>query len=410
MLQRCWILCVIASAATATVLAEDWPQWQGPERTAVSRETGLLKSWPKNGPRLLWRAEGLGAGYSTPSVAAGRVYTMGNRGRTEFVFGLDEATGQEVWSSPVGPVRAGGGGYPGPRCTPTVDGDRVYALGLNGDLVCLDTAGGQLQWRKDLRKDFGGSVGGWGYSESPLVDGDRVLCTPGGRTATLAALHKTTGETIWQAAVPGGDEAAYSSIIAADVAGQRQYVQFLDGGVVGVAAVDGSFLWRYDKPANGTANCSTPIFHDNCVFAASGYGTGGGLVRLTRRGERTEAKEVYFTRRMQNHHGGMVLVNGYLYGANEGELVCLDFKTGKVLWGERRPGKGSITCADGRLYYRNERGPVVLVEVNPSRYVERGRFEPPQPSGQPAWAHPVIANGKLLIADQDQLLCYDVKQ
>jgi hypothetical protein len=334
---------------------------------------------------------------------------MGNRDRTEYVLALDEGTGKELWSAEVGPVRAGGGGYPGPRCTPTVDGDRLYALGLNGDLLCLESATGQLHWRKDLRKDFGGSVGGWGYSESPLVDGDKLLCTPGGRKATLVALNKLTGDTIWQAAVPAGDSAAYSSIIVADMAGQRQYVQFLSGGVVGVAAADGRFLWRYNAPANGTANCSTPIFHDNCVFAASNYNTGGGLVRLNRQGQRTDAKEVYFTRRLQNHHGGIVLVNGCLYGSTQDALVCLDFKTGKVLWSERKAGKGSIAYADGRLYYRNEGGPVMLVDASPMGYVVRGRFEPPKPSGQPAWAHPVIANGKLLIADQDQLFCYDVK-
>src|SRR5260370_56127 len=228
-------------------------------------------------------------------------------------------------------------------------------------------------------------MSGWGYSESPLVDGSKVLATPGGKKATLVALDKKTGETIWTAQVPQGDGAGYASIIAADVDGQRQYIQFLGGGVVGIAAADGKFLWRYNKPHNGTANCSTPIHHDNCVFAASSYGTGGGLVKLSRHGTETTAEEVYFTKHMKNHHGGMVLVDGYLYGSDEGLLTCLDFKTGKVMWEDRRPGKGSIAYADGHLYYRNEGGPIVLVEANPNKYGEQGRFLQPHRTVARAW-------------------------
>jgi outer membrane protein assembly factor BamB len=388
----------------------DWPQWQGPSRTAISHETGLLKTWPKDGPPLAWKATGLGDGYSTPSVAGGRVFTMGNREGTEYVLALDEKGGKEVWATATGPVRANGGGYAGPRCTPTVDGDLLYALGLNGDLVCLESATGELRWKKDLRKDFDGRPGGWGYSESPLVDGDRLIVTPGGKAATLVALDKKTGDTVWKAQVPQGDGAAYSSVIAADLDGQRQYIQFLSRGVVGVAAADGKFLWRYDRPHNGTANCSTPLYQDGCVFAASGYGTGGGLARLEKAGDKVTAVEVFFTKKMQNHHGGMVLQDGHIYGSNEGQLTCLDFKTGTVKWEDRKPGKGSIAVADGQIYYRNEGGPVVLADMTPAGYTERGRFTPPDRSGKPSWPHPVIANGKLYLRDQDVLLCYDVKQ
>ncbi len=387
----------------------DWPQWQGVGRNSISTETGLLKSWPDGGPPLAWKAKGLGDGFSTPSVAAGRVYTMGNRGKTEYIVAIDEDNGKLLWGAAIGPVRSGGGGYAGPRCTPTVDGDFVFALGLNGDLVCVAALNGKEQWRRDLVKDFQGSAGGWGYCESPLVDGDKVICTPGG-ASTIVALNKKTGETIWAASVPANDGAAYASAIAADVNGQRQYIQFVNGGVVGIAAEDGKFLWRYDHPANGTANCSTAIFHDGQVFAASGYGTGGGLAKLTRENGVTRADEVYFTRHMKNHHGGMVLVDGYVYGANDpSQLVCLEFATGKVQW-DHRAGKGSIAAADGRLYYRDEGGAILLVDASPQAYVEKGRFEQPDRSGQPAWPHPVMANGKLYIRDQDILLCYDIKE
>jgi outer membrane protein assembly factor BamB len=386
----------------------DWPQWLGARRDGLSRETGLLQEWPRGGPRLLWKTRGLGRGYSTPSVAAGRVFTMGNRRGKEYVLAFDELTGKRLWATALGPVRSSGGGFPGPRSTPTVDGEWVYALGLAGDLACLEASTGKRRWQRNLRRRFGGQAGTWGYSESPLVDGDRVVCTPGGRRATLVALRKQTGKTIWRAAVPGGDTAAYSSVVIADAGGRRQYVQFLSGGLVGVSARRGRFLWRYRKPANSTANCCTPVVSGQHVFAASGYDTGGGLVKLSRGGR---ARQVYFTRAMKNQHGGMVLVDGHLYGCTDpGLLVCLDFKTGRVRWKSRHPGKGSLAYADGRLYYRNEGGPLILVEANPRRYEERGYLSQPARSGSRAWPYPVIANGRLYLRDQGVLLCYDVKR
>ncbi len=406
-----------AGGQTPSGMRYDWPQWRGPERTAVSRETGLLQNWPEKGPPLAWSVKGLGEGYSTPTVADGRIFLMGNRARVEWVVALEEGTGKQLWSAEVGPVRGGGGGYPGPRCSPTADGGLIYALGLNGDLVCLEAAAGKERWRKDLGKDFGGSVGGWGYSESPLIDGDVLVCTPGGDRATLVALDKKTGDVIWRGAVAGlrGKKrpfatAAYSSAVVAEVDGVKQYVQFLDGGAVGVAAKDGKLLWHYDRPANETANCATPVYHDGHVFAASAYTAGGGLVKLTRQAGEFRAEEVYFTKRLRNQHGGVVLVDGYLYGSDEESLTCLEFKTGKVQWADRDAGKGSIAYADGRLYYRNEGGPIILAEANPRRYVECGRFEQPRQSGAPAWPHPVLANGKLYVRDQDVLLCYDVRR
>lgn len=388
----------------------DWPQWQGADRTALSKETGLLKTWPKSGPRLTWKAKQLGGGYSTPSVAAGRVFGMGYRGNDEIVWALDEATGEELWSKRIAAANRRINYNEGSRCTPTVDGDWLYALGTSGDLVCLEAASGKERWHKNLVKDFGGGIPGWGYCESPLIDGNTVVATPGGQSATLVALDKNTGKTIWKAQVPGGDPAHYSSAIAADAFGTRQYIQFLRGGVVSVAADSGKFLWRYNNPANGTANCSTPIYHNEKVFAASGYGTGGGLVSLKHDNDAFTAEQIYFTKQMKNQHGGMVLIDGYIYGSDEGLLTCLEFATGKLMWEDRKPGKGSIAYADGQLYYRNEGGPIVLVDATPKNYAERGRFVQPEKSGKATWPHPVIANGRLYIRDQDMMFCYDVKQ
>lgn len=403
------LVVLVSTFAAAPAPNFDWPQWQGRERTAVSRETGLLQDWPKDGPPLLWKANNLGGGFSTPSVTQGRVFGMGFRDNDEIVWALDEKTGAEVWAVKIADANHRVGYNEGPRCTPTVDGERLYVLGLGGDLVCLKTSSGAEVWRKNLYKDFGGQVGPWGYSESPLIDGDKVLCTPGGKMATLVALDKKTGETVWKGVASKGDSAHYSSLIAVDFADQREYIQFLSGGVVGFSG-DGEYLWRYDHPHNSTANCSTPLYRDGYVFAASAYGTGGGLIKLSRDGNSIKVeKEIYFTSKMKNHHGGMVLIGDYLYGSDEGQLTCLEFKTGAVQWAERKAGKGSIAYADGRLYYRNENGPTILVEANPKAYVEHGRFTPPR-TGKPAWPHPVLANGKLLIRDQQYLYCYDVKR
>jgi outer membrane protein assembly factor BamB len=397
--------------------AFDWPQWQGPDRNAVSKETGLLNQWPKDGPPLAWEAKGLGGGYSGPSVAAGRVFGMGNRGKDEVVWALSEKDGQELWAMPIGPAyqQRAPQGKEGPACTPTVDGELLYAVGLGGELACLQVADGKIVWHKNLATDFGGKAPNWSYRESPLVDGDKVVCTPGGQAATLVALDKKTGATVWKSQVPGGPPAAYASAIVIDCAGQRQYVQFTQRGLVAVAADDGKFLWRYDRPANRMGiNITTPLCRGDEVFASSAYGTGGGLVKLSKDGQGgVKAEEVYFTKNMQNHHGGMILVDGYLYGAtggNEGgRLCCLDFATGKVMWDQRDVPKGSVALADGRLYYRTEAGPVILIEPSPKGYVERGRFNQPDRSRANAWPHPVVANGKLYLRDQDVLLCYDVK-
>jgi alcohol dehydrogenase (cytochrome c) len=630
----CWTL--LLSCARA----DDWPQWQGPDRNAISKETGLLKEWPKDGPPLAWKTTGLGGGDSAPAIAAGRIYGMANRGEDEVVWALSEKDGKELWVTRLGPAfkQQPSQGKEGPACTPTVDGGVLYVEGLGGDVACLQANDGKIAWRRSLTTDFGGRVPMWSYRESPLVDGDKVILTPGSEDAMLVALDKLTGKTIWQSKVPGasgggpgggpgdrapgdgpggprapgaggsgaattvtgtkdpglftsehfgmrgfstnipngkylaklyfaetyagitaagqrvfsynvmghefkdfdiwvkaggpnrayieavpvevtngefrivftaqvenpaikaieilpqavaaagaanpgatvrinagvsapftdssgqvwqadtgfeggmvnpgaggfgggpggrqggpggpggfgggrggfgGSGAAYASAIAIDFDGQRQYVQMTARALIGVAASDGKFLWRYDKPANGMGlNCSTALYHDGMVFAASAYGAGGGLVKLSKTADGVKAEEVYATRKMQNHHGGMILLDGCLYGANGGNeggfLICLDFKTGNVLWDgrddtEKRAPKGSVALADSRFYYRTEKGTVLLIEPSPKEYIERGRFEQPDRTRLPAWAHPVIANGRLYVRDQDVLFCYDVK-
>lgn len=399
----------VAAPAAAT---GDWPGWRGPRRDGLSQEQGLLAAWPEGGPKLAWQIRGLGDGYGAPAVAGGQLYLLGSREADECLLALDAADGHPLWETRLGTL-ADGGGYRGSRSTPTVDGDRLYALGSNGELVAARRDNGQLVWRHNLREEFGGSPGGWSYCESPLIDGQVLICTPGGADATLLALDKLSGQPLWRCSAKqlgeGYIRAAYASPIVAEIQGTKQYVQFLSGGVVGVRAADGQLLWNYDHPANGTANCSTPLCRGDEVFAASGYGTGGGKAKILGRGAEQRAEEQYFVRQLQNHHGGMVLVGDHIYGTNDQALLCVDWRTGEIAWQERSVGKGSVVYADGHLIVRSEGGPVALVAADPSGYQEHGRFDQPDRSGQNAWSHPVVAGGRLYLRDWDLLLCYELK-
>lgn len=393
----------------------EWSRWRGPLGDGVSYEKGLLKSWPEEGPPLLWKASGLGGGFASVAIANGRLYTLGDQdGCTLHCRKLED--GSEIWST-----RIGSGGA---NCTPTIDGEHVYALSKDGDLACVKTADGELVWSKNYRQDFDSrETPGWGYSESPLVDGDRLLCTPGSDKALLAALDKRTGEVIWQTDAAGklGDRghngAGYASIVISNAGKVKQYVTLVGKGVVGVDAATGKLLWNYNNVANGTANIPTPIIAGDFVFCSSGYGDGGtALLRITRQGKQLQVNEVYFAKpnEMQNHHGGMIRIGQYAYmghGHNNGFPLCVHIPSGKIAW---KPGRGpgsesaAVAYADGHLYFRYQDGTMALIEASPKEYKLKGKFKIATHNGE-SWPHPVIAGGKLYLRDQDDLLCYDVK-
>ena len=379
-----------------------WPQWRGPNRDGISKETGLLKQWPAEGPALVWKAAGAGSGYSSFSVANGRLYTMGLRGDREFVVAFDVATGKQAWATPHGGAYHNDRGN-GPRGTPTVDGDRIYALGGNGDLSALEARTGKLIWSKNVLKEFGGSQIRWGISESPLVVGNKVLVNPGGPGASVVALNKNDGAVIWKSQ---SDGAGYSSGIPLQVNGGTQVIFFTDARAVGLDLNDGKLLWDYARPSNNVANIATPIARGNRVFVSSDYGTGGGVVEIKPDGK---AQEIWFTKEMRNHHSSSVLIGDHLYGFSSAILTAMKFDTGEVVWRDRSVGKGSLVYADGLLYCFSEKGVMGLVEATPTGYVEKGRFTI-QMGDLPTWTHPVVAGGRLYLRDQDTIYAYDVKQ
>jgi len=414
------VVAVLASVASLTgqstpttptpATTGDWPQWQGPDRTNLSKETGLLTQWPASGPARIWSISSVGAGYGSVAVAGDRIFVQGAAGtggrQQSALYVLNRADGRGIWSKAIGAAGNNDRG-PGPRGTPTVDGDRVYVLTENGDLACLKVQDGTAVWQRNILREFRGRNIGWLISESPLVDGNHVIVSPGGRGAGMVALDKMTGATVWQASELN-DEAGYASPIVADVQGVRTVMTHTSGAGVGVRRTDGKLMWRYAQAANQTANITTPVYHDNKVFYSSAYDTGGALLGLTAKNGLVEAKEIYFTRNMQNHHGGIVLVDGYLYGFNNAILTCLEFTTGKVIWRDRSVGKGALTYADGHLYIQGEDNMVGLAVATPKGYQEKGRFQI-EDQGLPSWAHPVVSGGRLYVRNQRMLTAYDVR-
>ncbi len=395
-----------AAAAPAPPDELDWPQWRGADRTGISEETGLFKEWPKGGPPAVWSISSLGRGYGSVAIRADRIYVQGSQGTNSVVFCLNRADGKTLWTRPLGrDLDDDRGG--GPRGTPTVEGDRLYALTEAGDLACLNTLDGSVLWHRNILRDFGGSNPKWKLSESPLIDGNNLIVTPGGPKAGIVALDKSSGKTVW-ASRELSDPAAYSSCIIAEIQGVRAVTTLTASAAVGVRASDGKLLWRYEQVANRTANIATPVIHDDKIFYTTAYNTGCALLGLRARDGVLDAQEIYFSKEMMNHHGGVVLVDGFLYGFSNAILTCMELATGKVRWKDRSVGKGSLTYADGNLYLLSESNIAGLAEATPEGYREKGRFEIPD-QGQPSWAHPVVCGGKLYIRNQGLLTAYAIK-
>jgi outer membrane protein assembly factor BamB len=391
---------------TLTSFAADWPQFRGPHRDGVSTEKGLAEQWPEDGPKLLWKTEGLGGGWSSVTITGKTIYTMGDLEDACYLFALN-LQGKQLWKTRIGEPK-GHRGYPGPRSTPTVSDGHVYALGQYGDLVCISTTGKEI-WRTNIENDYGGRMmSGWKWSESPLVDGGKVVVTPGGTKGGVLALDAKTGKQVWRCK-DFTDTAGYSSLIVRDFGGVKQYIQVSGKSVVGIDANNGELLWKAPR-AGKTAVVSNPIFHEGSLFVTSSYGVGCSGFEVSGTGGNFKVKETYANKSIANHHGGCIRVGDYVYGSSGSVLVCLNLKTGKEMWKERSAGKGAIVAVGNKIILRAEsKGTISLVELNPNAYKEISRFEQPERTRKKAWAHPVVCDGVLYIRDQGLLLTYDLR-
>ncbi len=396
-------LCVLTALVSSAMAVEsDWPGWLGPNRDGKSLDTGLLKQWPDEGPKLLWKADGIGVGFSSVAVTGGKVYITGDRDDKLTITALD-LDGKPLWNAEHSPSR---GGPDGSRSTPVIDDGNLYIIGGHGKIGCYDAATGRQKWSRTA-KEFGGSPGGWGYAESVLIYKGMAVFKPGGKNC-IVALDKTNGETVWKSTgFDAGPE--YGSCIAATFQGQPMIVTGTNRGIQAVDSDSGNLLWSNDFSARNTANCPIPAYTDGHVFWANGYGKGGICLKLKKADGQVTADVAWTTRDMDCQHGGYVIHNGHIYGNHGGGFACLDVKTGEKKWDERAVGKGSICYADDMLYLFSEsRGRAGLATCSPEGMQLTGRIE--VEGDGPSWAHPVVGGGRLYLRYDTNLYCFDVKR
>lgn len=394
-------------ALADTQSAPFWPGFQGPRGDNLSDDTGLLQAWPEEGPPLVWTATGIGGGYSSVSLAQGLIFTAGNINDQSVVSAID-LQGTIKWQTPAG--GAWTGSHPGTRSTPTVDEDRIYFQNPLGELFCLETATGKPRWNVNVLDRFGAANITWALAESILVDGNRVISTPGGQRTAVVALDKLTGETVWQSPSAEGDAAGYATPTLVEHGGKRLLFTFTAKAIICVDADNGTLYWRVPHETSYDVNALKPIFLDGHLFVSSGYGTGSRLLKVEIADDKVSAEEVWKNPELDNHHGGVLLKDGYLYGAmfNRG-WACLEWTTGRTMYTERGVGKGSLTCADGMLYTLSEQLTMGLVAAGPDKFEVVSKFRLPSEGEGPSWAYPVVCGGHLYLRHDDSLFCYDVR-
>jgi len=410
-------LAAIMLVSVMEINAQDWAQWRGDNREGIVKAAGLKLDWSQKTPTLSWTFRQAGSGYSAPVIVGTTLYCQGADDGSDFAFSLDIRTGNLIWKQKLGAQFTESRGN-GPRGSVTVDNGKLYLIRGGGQIHCLSAADGKMIWQKDFKDDFAGKMmSGWGFSESPLIDGNLVICSPGGDQGTVVALDKNTGALVWRAGELT-ENASHSSAIVADVNGIRQYIVLTAKSAAGLSAKDGKLLWK--TPVEGprvAAVIPTPVFHNNMVYITNGYNVGCILAKLTRNGDGVDAEIVYENKNIVNQHGGVVLMNGYIYGFSDGVgFVCQNLETGETVWRERinEVIKGAVLAVNDRLLLLNERsGLLTIIAASPDGWKEFGRMPFPERTkimtqDNMVWTHPVVADGKLFLRDHDLLFCFDL--
>lgn len=388
--------------------AADSPQFRGPNRDGVFLDTGLMQAWPSEGPPLEWVTQGLGTGYASASIAGERIYVPGAVDGNQGCLFILDSSGTILSTIPYG-QETEDSQAPGPRSTPTIDGDRAYLVSGLGVLTCFDLAGTKVAWQVDMLQRFGGQNITWTIAESPLVDGQNVICTPGGPDAAVAALNKVTGETVWTSKGLS-DLSAYCSPDVIEHGGRRIVVTMTAKYVVGVEAGNGLLLWTHPHETEYDIHGVTPVFANGMLYYTAGYKSGGGMLELAADGASITPRWTDKTLDCQHH--GVVLLDGYIYGTSHGSgagLVCLELSSGEVMWSSNEITQGATVCADGMLYIYEgpKRGVVSLVKASPAGFEKAGMVSVNEGTGK-HWAHPSIAGGRLYIRRGDALIAYSI--
>lgn len=397
---------------TLSTQAQNFSEWRGPNRTGVYNETGLLTEWPENGPKMLWSAEDLPNGYSSVAIANNLIYFTGKIETMDAVIAFD-LKGNKKWETNYG--RAWDASFDHSRCTPTVEGEKLYVSSGYGDLACLNAIDGSIIWQVKATEIYKGTYGKWGISESLIVLDDKVFYTPGGNETTMIALNKNTGELVWKSESLN-DNPSYTSPLLVNHKGQQQIVNVTETYVIGVDPKDGKILWKFDfseysgeKKANIQTN--TPLYFDGNIYVTNGYNHISTMIKLS--DDSKVASLVWSDENLDVHHGGVVKIGDYIYGANwhgnnMGNWICLNWNTGKVMFDQEWINKGSIISAEGMLYcYEEKTGNIALVKADPTEFKIISSFQVPLGTG-PHWSHLVIHDGKLYVRHEDALMVYDI--
>lgn len=403
-LRKITIAVFVVLLMCSTVFAVDWPQFRGPTRDGHSPETGLMKKWPDGGPKELWSFEDLGKGYSSVSVADGLVYVTGMVGSDGILFAFD-LSGDLKWKVNYGPEWTGD--RPGTRTIPTIDGERLYLMSGTGRIDCRNAKTGKPIWHRDTLEEFKGKNIRWGIAESVLIENEKVICTPGGQDATVVALDKMNGKTIWT--TKGlSENSAYCAPAVIDRGPNRIILTMVQQSIVGIDMKTGVLLWKQPNKVSYDISAVTPAYEKGMMYVSNGYRHGGHMFELSADG--TSSTKKWSEKTLDVHHGGVMLIDGNIHGASTGGTwTCIELATGDVKFTDKLVGKGSVIYVEGLLYCYGERnGDVGLVKIKPAGYEMVSSFRITK-GAKEHWAHPVISDGRLYIRHGNALMCYDIK-